>query len=150
MPFKTIEWRLGGPNSDYAFIDPADRPYLVHTVTELDNGNLLIFDNGFGRPDAEGGQYSRVIELVLERYDLRVAKAWEYRPKPDLFARLRGSAFRLRNGNTLVSFATSPRVLVEVDGEGGEVCKLAISGPRGVESYRTYPFSSILGETSVP
>ena len=145
--FKRIEWTLGGPNSDYVFIDPNDRPYKFHSVSELPNGNLLIFDNGQGRPEEEGGEYSRVIELVLDRYDLRVTKAWEYRPEPDLFARIQSSAFRLDNGNTLVSFDTDPRVLVEVDESGAEVWKLVISGTGRVRGYRAYPFSSIMGET---
>ena len=145
--FQKIEWTLGGPDSTYRFVDPTDRPYNFHTVSELPNGNILIFDNGFERPEEEGGEYSRVIELHLSQYDLRVTRAWEYRPDPDVYSRLRGSAWRIDSGNTLVSFDSNPRHIVEVAPDGTEVWRLVVSGPRLVASYRAYPFESIMGET---
>ena len=148
--FKRVEWALGGPNSDYIFRDPADRPYGFHTASELPNGNILVFDNGTRRPDEEGGEYSRVIELVLNSYDLTVTKAWEYRPDPDIFARIQSSAYRLENENTLVNFDTDPRVIVEVAQDGTEVWNLTIGGPRRVRGYRAYAHESIMGETRVP
>ena len=148
--FQQVEWSLGGPYSTYELIDPTDRPYNFHTVSELSNGNILIFDNGFGRPEEEGGEYSRVIELALSDYDLRVTKVWEYRPDPDIYSRLRGSAWRLDNGNTLVSFDTNPRHVVEVDPDAAEVWHLEMSGPRLVASYRAYALESIMGESPVP
>jgi hypothetical protein len=36
-----------------------DRFYHEHFVRMLENGNLLLLDNGDGRPAAEGGLYSR-------------------------------------------------------------------------------------------
>ena len=144
---QAVEWTLGGPNSTFTFPDPTDRPYNFHSVSELPNGNILLFDNGLGRPEEEGGAYSRVIELALSGYDLAATKVWEYRPDPDNYARLRSSAYRLDNGNTLVSFDTDPRVLVEVARDGTEVWKLVMTGPGLSGSYRAYAHESIMGET---
>jgi len=82
-----------------------------HDATWLENGNLLIFDNGLGR------KWSRVVELD----PLTRKIVWEYRaPEPtDLFTETRGAAQRLANGNTLITASVSGRIF-EVT-PGGEV-----------------------------
>ena len=153
--FRTIEWQLGGPGSDYEFPDPADRFYGQHTASQLANGNVLVFDNGWLRPDAEGGQYSRALELRLDDQAGTAVKVWEYRPDPDIFSLGSGSAYRLRNGSTLVNFPRRERLtdallVTEVDAAGNEVFRLERLPryePR-LKSYRAYGgFTSIMGET---
>lgn len=147
--FQRIEWKLGGPESTFTFEDPADRFYRQHTAQQLPNGNILMFDNGRNRPEEEGGNYSRALELALNDYDLVARKVWEYRHAPDLYAVNRSSAYRLENGNTLLNFVTDPRVVVEVAPDGTEVFKANISGPRMQGSFRAYAIDSVMGETRV-
>ena len=144
-----VEWVLGGPNGIFNFQKPEDQFYLPHTATELPNGNILIFDNGKGRPEAEGGEYTRVIEFALNEYDLAPIKVWEYRPDPDLFSRTRGGAYRLDNGHTLVNFNTIPRVIAEVEPGGEEVWRISTWSPSYKGSYRAYAISSIWGEVKI-
>jgi hypothetical protein len=65
-----------------------------HHPTMMDNGNILIFDNGTRR------KYSRVIELdpVSEKIE------WEYVADPveDFYTPEKGSSQRLPNGNTFI------------------------------------------------
>ena len=145
--FQRVEWKLGGPESTFTFEDPADRFYRQHTAQQLPNGNILMFDNGRNRPEEEGGNYSRALELALNDYDLVARKVWEYRHDPDLYAVNRSSAYRLENGNTLLNFVTDPRVVVEVAPDGTEVFKANISGPRMQGSFRAYAIDSVMGET---
>jgi hypothetical protein len=65
-----------------------------HHPTLLDNGHILIFDNGVRRG------YSRIVELDPATGDI----VWQYISDPpgDFFSHTRGSAQRLPNGNTLV------------------------------------------------
>ena len=147
--FQRVEWKLGGPESTFTFEDPADRFYRQHTAQQLPNGNILMFDNGRNRPEEEGGNYSRALELALNDYDLVARKVWEYRHDPDLYAVNRSSAYRLENGNTLLNFVTDPRVVVEVAPDGTEVFKVNISGPRMQGSFRAYAIDSVMGETRV-
>ncbi len=153
--FRTIEWQLNGPDSDYEFPDPADRFYGQHTAAQLANGNVLLFDNGWTRPAAEGGEYSRALELRLDDHAGTAVKVWEYRPSPDVYSRGRGSAYRLANGNTLISFPkrerlTDPLLITEVDAAGNEVFRLEHL-PRDeppLWGYRAYGgITSIMGET---
>ncbi len=124
----TIEWQLHGPDSDFRFPDPTDRFYGQHTAAQLDDGNVLLFDNGWGRPAAEGGRYSRALELRLDEAAGTAVKVWEYRPTPDIYVGAKGSAYRLRNGNTLINFSRGDqaggRSLVEVDAAGNEVFRI--------------------------
>ena len=126
---QTIEWQLHGPDSDYEFPNPADRFYAQHSASQLHNGNVLVFDNGRGRPDAEGGHYSRALELRLDEAAGTAVKVWEYRLEPDRYSSRGGSAYRLSNGNTLVNFSTTalegvPLTVVEAAADGGEVFRI--------------------------
>ena len=160
--FKTVRWRLGGPDSDFDFPDPTDRFTLQHTASELPNGNILLFDNQAKLPEEEGGGlYSRALELRLD-FDAKTAvKAWEFSPEPRIYSRNLSSAYRLDNGNTLVNFGSSPDfanipiAIVEADAQGREAFRLesidpplAESSGRGPERCRVYPGpKSIMGET---
>ena len=128
--FQTIEWKLGGPGSDYGFPNPNDRFSAPHQATQLPNGNILLFDNGTWRPESEGGKYSRAIEFRLDDERGSAAKAWEYRPDPDIFAQAVSGVQRLGNGNTLINFGTRedidfmPLTFVEADPQGNELFRV--------------------------
>jgi len=133
--FQRIEYRLGGPLSDFRFERPEDRFYFEHSAYELPNGNVLLFDNGGARwtshqrPASEGGAYSRAIEYQLDRSTGIARKVWEYRHTSDASAPVVSSAVRLANGNTLVNFGVSPVLLVEVDPQQRPVWTLSYSAP---------------------
>lgn len=73
-----------------------------HDPTFLENGNILIFDNGTRR------EYSRIIELDPLKNEI----VWEYHSfQPRLFfTDWGGSAQRLPNGNTLITETSKGRV----------------------------------------
>ena len=159
--FQSIEWQLGGPDSDYAFPNPNDRFYGQHTASELPNGNILLFDNGNGRPYSEGGKYSRALELRLDNEARTAVKVWEYRSTPDIYSSIVSSAFRLKNGNTLVNFGTKPGTVfgpftfVETDPQGNDIFRVETSQPDPAPNdqdrivrYRAYgDIAAIMGET---
>jgi hypothetical protein len=164
--FDRIAWRIGRFGSDFAFPNPSDKLYHEHFVRMLENGNLLLFDNGAGRPAAEGGQYSRALELALDWDSMTATKVWEYRHQVGTsggapvykYADKVGAAQRLENGNTLVLFgvdfdpttrlAKNPQTvtLVEADAnpEAGAVAVLDIQGNNPV--YRVLPVETLFGE----
>ena len=153
---RTVEWQLHGPDSDYEFPDPNDRFYAQHTAAQLDNGNVLLFDNGLRRPDAEGGAYSRALELRLDKAAGTAVKVWEYRPTPAIYSSSGSSAYRLSNGNTLINFNygdhAGNRSVVEVDAAGNEVFRIdnpRLHADRHLRvSYRAYGgIGAIMGET---
>ncbi|MFC1590128.1 arylsulfotransferase family protein [Candidatus Omnitrophota bacterium] len=73
-----------------------------HRSTLLENGNIMVFDNGFRRG------YSRIIELNPKTGKI----IWEYKADPpeEFFSPTRGSNQRLPNGNTLITESDRGRV----------------------------------------
>ena len=76
-----------------------------HNPTFLDNGNVLIFDNGPHRP---GYTYSRVVEVDPNTNEI----AWEYQGDPPIsfYSYHISGAERLPNGNTLICEGAPGRV----------------------------------------
>ena len=154
---QTIEWQLHGPDSDYEFPNPADRFYAQHSASQLGNGNVVVFDNGRGRPDSEGGHYSRALELRLDEAAGTAVKVWEYRLEPDRYSARGGSAYRLSNGNTLVNFSTTaldgvPLTVVEAAADGSEVFRIDTlhldgASPADRSRGRAFGLEAIMGET---
>ena len=167
--FDRIAWRIGRFGSNFAFPNPNDRFYHEHYVRMLENGNLLLLDNGNGRPAAEGGQYTRALELALDWASMTATKVWEYRHQVGAsggvpvykYADKVGTAQRLENGNTLVFFgadinpttllAKNPETftLVEADAspEASALAVLDIQIPPGnSQVYRALPVETLFGE----
>jgi uncharacterized protein (UPF0248 family) len=99
-----IVWKLGPPTVAGQ-----------HAPTLLENGNVLIFDNGVHRLD-DSVPYSRVIEVNPATNEI----VWKYLDKPawNFFSPRMGCAQRLPNGNTLITESSFGRFFeVTKDGE---------------------------------
>ena len=147
--FQTVRWRLGGPGSDFAFPDEADIFKTPHTASPLPNGNVLLFDNRARRPG--GGFYSRALELSLDFEAKTAVEAWSFSPDPPIHSRIKCSAYRMDNGNTLIAFTWSdegaPSTVIEADAGGRETFRLVAESDAFVDGYRAYPGpESIMGE----
>ncbi len=81
-----------------------------HMPTILNNGNLLVYDNGTAR------RYTRILELNPKTEEI----VWEYKANPpeSFFSPTRGSNQRLPNGNTFIADSDNGRLFeVTPDGE---------------------------------
>lgn len=86
-----------------------------HNATELENGNILVFDNGAFR-QGESITFTRAVELDRESGKV----VWEYRDRSQMhnfFTPFMGSAQRLANGNTMLCESAFGR-LFEVTRDG--------------------------------
>ncbi len=113
-----IEYRWGNPSAygqgkAPSYYDNGDQKMFgSHCATVLENGNILIFDNGSERPE---GRRSAVIEMDPKTGEI----VWEFEPKhtSSFFSYRQGAAQRLPNGNTLVT-STHGGHLFEVTKKG--------------------------------
>jgi outer membrane protein assembly factor BamB len=99
-----VYWRLGAP--------PLSGQHAPHI---LDNGNILLFDNGPHRVD-ETFPFSRVLEIDPETKQI----VWQYRDTPvwKFFSPRISNAQRLPNGNTLICEGSFGRIFeVTANGE---------------------------------
>jgi len=107
-----------------------------HTPTMLENGNILIFDNGSSR------RWSRVLELNPITEEI----VWEYRgnPKESFFSEVFPGAQRLPNGNTLITDGIKNRIF-EITSDGEVVWDFISTFNRkagGGGIFRAYRYSS--------
>lgn len=90
---------------------PGNLTFQHHPVV-LDDGQILLFDNG--------RRQSRVLQV--DPSDFRIT--WRYEGPPGFYSKTRGSVQRLANGNTLITISDSGYVR-EVTPEGRTVWEFA-------------------------
>lgn len=113
-----ITYRWGNPSAygkgkAPSYYDNGDQKLFgPHCVTVLENGHILIFDNGSERPEM---RRSAVIEMDPKTDEI----VWEFEPKhtSSFFSYRQGAAQRLPNGNTLVT-STHGGHFFEIDDDG--------------------------------
>jgi len=141
--FARVEWRLGGVNATRPLAAP-DQYSGQHTARELAANRLLVFDNGVIRRDS-----SRALELDLSASAVKAV--WQWRPARRNFSAFVGSARRLANGNTVITFgmsafagSTGPIEVYEVNRKGETVWHLEAAETR--QTFRAEPWPSIGSE----
>lgn len=96
-----IIWRFGGRNNEFVIHnDPLDGFSGQHSVRVLENGNLLVYDNGERHVPSE----SRAVEYSLDPDSRTATMVWEFRHDPPIFTQFGGSVQRRSNGNTVIGF----------------------------------------------
>lgn len=140
-----VIWRLGGKSGDFTFAnDPFGNLCAQHTASRLENGNILIFDDGqlcWPKVPERGG-HTRVVEYHLDEEAMTAELVFSYH-RDDIYVPSQGSAQRLRNGNTFIGWGASPVAMAtEVDPLGEVVFEIkAEFADSDVTSYRAWRFS---------
>lgn len=104
-----IRWRWG-PGDVYAEHDKKFGPPELshqHNAQMLDNGNILVFDNGCHRK--RGPTFSRVVEIDPQTYEFK----WTFAGRTilEFYSFMVSGAQRLANGNTLITEGATGRIL---------------------------------------
>lgn len=130
-----VVWRLGGRAGDFTWIGDLDNtgPCAQHTAYELENGNILIFDNGSATLtgalcvdllDRTGPVVqrprTRMLEVSVDEL-LGTATVVADHRVGDRFAIFAGSAQGLDGGHTMVGWASETRALASELDDSGEV-----------------------------
>lgn len=135
-----VMWRIGGKasvNNEFTFIDdPLHGFSHQHHAQILENGNLLLFDNGVLHDEP----ISRVVEYEIDEINKTARLVWsQYHPTNGI-TDVVGSVQRLENGNSLVSWGSLQPNVTEVTPEGDTVLALYIVEGHG--TYRAYHHSA--------
>ncbi len=128
-----IIWRMGGIHNEFTFINDAIGFSYQHYIRRIPNGNITLYDNGnFHSP-----QFSRAVEYQLDEVKKTATLVWQYRHTPyDIYGSAMGSAQRLLNGNTLISWGISFTTMTEVTPAGNIALEMNL--PFFVYTYRTF------------
>ncbi len=128
-----VLWRMGGLRNQFTLIDDDRWFSRQHAIRRLENGNVLLFDNG----TAHRPQVSRAVEYCLDEVKRTATLVWEYEHREDLYGPIVGYAQRLPNGNTFVSFGNSG-VQTEVRPDGSVAWEMRYEPE--VFNYRAFRF----------
>jgi len=133
-----IIWRLGGIHNQFTFInDPIGFSYQHH-IRRIANGNITLFDNG----NYHSPPFSRAVEYNLDEINKTATLVWQYRNLPDIYGFAMGSAQRLKNGNTLISWGSANPTMTEVTLSGDIALEMNL--PPNIYTYRTFKDESFL------
>lgn len=109
-------WTLASPfaarSSDFALAsDPLNGFSAQHSVRVLDNGNILVFDNGTKHmPSA-----SRAVEYQLDDAAHTASLAFQFGHAPAIYTPFTGSVQRFANGNTMIGYTFGSATLVATE-----------------------------------
>ena len=96
-----VIWIIGGPQNEFEiFGDNLNGFSKQHDVRRLENGNILLFDNGNNHNPAT----SRAVEYEIDEINKTLTLIWEYLNPYGEVSLAMGSAQRLPNGNTLINW----------------------------------------------
>ena len=100
-----LMWTLASPlsalTSDFTIVgDPSNGFSAQHCARIIDNGNLLLFDNGTSHPTA----VSRAVEYKLDESAHTATMVWQFHHAPEIYTQFTGSVQRLQNGNTFIGW----------------------------------------------
>ncbi|MBZ0265266.1 aryl-sulfate sulfotransferase [bacterium] len=145
-----VIWRLGGGSgNEFTFIDD-NGTYHQHDARRLENGNLMVFDNGQNHHP----QLSSSKEYILDEENLTATLTWSYQQDPGSFSLSMGSSRRQQNGNTLIGWGhpgDGQIQVTEVNMAGDLLWKLSIDSVNGspVSTYRAVR-TEMIGEADRP
>jgi hypothetical protein len=156
VKFRTIRSVGVGPGFAYQWASCEETPFGPHTVSELPDGRMLLFDNNTSRhcpfdqpyPPPEPSGNSRISIYRWDHKARVLRKDWSFEPKPSLFAFGRSSVRQLRNGNFLAYFSdiqpSGKDVIIEVNpGTSQEVGRIEIQRGGAFSGYRAEPIYSL-------
>ncbi|MEZ4854609.1 aryl-sulfate sulfotransferase [Flavobacterium sp.] len=124
-----IIWRFGGNNDDFNLTSNQIISH-PHHATILDNGHLLLFDNGV----TKNPQESRIVEYELNETNLTANLVYEYKEN-GRYSDIMGSAQKLNNGNYFIGWGgnitsqinANKSDITEIDTNGNIVLDISFS-----------------------
>jgi Arylsulfotransferase (ASST) len=106
-----VLWEMGKNVDDFT-LTSGEWFVRQHSPSILDNGNLLLYDNGYSTSVTAGMNisfpndvrpYSRAVEYSVDWDTKTMEQVWEYRETPEFYSDAMGDVDMLESGNVLVT-----------------------------------------------
>ncbi|NQU52408.1 MAG: aryl-sulfate sulfotransferase [Bacteroidetes bacterium] len=95
-----IIWRLGGKKNQFQFTNDDIGFSHQHSIRSLENGNILLFDNG----NLHIPQLSSAIEYKIDEQNKTATLINRYYRNPAVYSNHQGTTQRVFNGNTIINW----------------------------------------------
>ena len=128
-------------HSDFTFSgDPLNGFSAQHGARIIDNGHLLLFDNG----TSHSTPASRAVEYALDTSAHTATMIWQYQHLPPIYTQFTGSVQRLQNGDTFIGWPWPPTIEAqEVTSSGTTVWEAPLVTTGAQIPYRFTKISSL-------
>lgn len=138
-----VMWRMGGNANQFNFTNDPEMTIGQHDAHRLDNGNLLLLDNGGDRTPFHP---VRAKEYTLDEANLTATLAWSHLYDSAIYSNAIGNVQRLDNGHTVINYGNLSTVSVqpafeELDANGNLI--YSITFPDTLTSYRVFNYPTL-------
>jgi len=124
-----VIWYFGGPNNEFSITNDAYNGFSrQHDVRRIENGNILLFDNG----NDHDPSISRAVEYELDESEKTADLVWDFSHPEGYVGLAMGSVQRLPNNNTLINWGRlvdQGAVITEVDYDKNIVFEIQYPNP---------------------
>jgi hypothetical protein len=125
-----IIWRMGGAGNEFTFLNDIGF-FNQHDVNRLDNGHIMLFDNG----NQHNPPFSRAVEYAIDEVAKTVSLVRAYPDDMLVYSSAMGNVQLLPNGNWFIGWGTLP-MFSEVRPDGETALETVMSRV----NYRAYRF----------
>jgi hypothetical protein len=115
-----IIWRFGGKNNDFTFINDTRAFSHQHSIHRLNNGNILLFDNG----NLHTELYSSAVEYEIDEVNMTATLIQRIRRNPDIYCNHGSGTQRIHNKNTLIAWGPYWPSATEFNPDGSPALEL--------------------------
>lgn len=109
-----IIWRLGGKNNQFQFVNDNIGFSHQHSIRALENGNILLFDNG----NLHIPQISSAVEYNIDEQNKIATLIKRYYRNPEVYSNHQGTTQRVYNGNTIINWGPYWPSMTEFHSDG--------------------------------
>ncbi len=95
-----IIWRLGGKKNQFLFVNDDLRFTHQHSIRALENGHILLYDNG----NLHNPQMSSSVEYAIDERSKTATLVNRFYRNPVVYSNHQGTTQRIDNGNTLINW----------------------------------------------
>jgi len=129
----TFASSLSALPSDFTIVgDPLNGFSGQHSARIIDNGDLLLFDNGTSHATV----VSRAVEYKLDAGAHTATMVWQFHHAPEIYTQFTGSVQRLQNGNTFIGWTWVQLVATEATSAGTTAWEGSLITPSLPSPYR--------------
>lgn len=127
-----IIWRFGGKNDQFEYLTDTMGFSAQHAITRLDNGNYLLFDNGW----THSPPFTCAVEYQLDEENYTATQIFRAPESLDILGWIMGNAQRLPGGNTMVGWGSGVPNVTEFKPDGTKALEFEFESV----SYRAFKF----------
>jgi hypothetical protein len=139
-----IIWRLGGNKNQFRFIGDEIGFSHQHSIRALENGNILLFDNG----NLHNPQVSSTVEYKIDEKNKTATLIKRYYRNPKVYSNHGGATQRVHNGNTIISWGPYWPSLTEFHPDGTPALEWDFTKHSFCPRIEKYKWETTVFETS--